>query len=105
VSILNNLNFAEPILSKVAGDTNPHRIGYFVKHVFRSSGRYSQSRLLELTDKKGDFWESYNKPNWHVRLNDYPELKEKMLNNPTMSMEEMESLFEDYSIEPFRSSN
>jgi hypothetical protein len=56
---LKKLKFGDLIENGWASEDNPHRTGYFVEHKWIKTGKHSRSKLLRLTNRKGDFWEVY----------------------------------------------
>lgn len=50
--------FGDKFINKVAGDSNPRKIGMFVRVIHRAHGRMNPGKWWQMTDGKGDFWES-----------------------------------------------
>jgi len=48
---ISRLKFGDIIVNHWAGNGNPHKQGVFVRN---------KKQTIELTDMKGNFWESYN---------------------------------------------
>jgi len=49
-------HFGERMVCIHASESNPHRVGMFVKEVRRPRGGINAGLWWELTDGKGDFW-------------------------------------------------
>lgn len=43
------LQFGDPVTNVCAGESNPHRHGFFVRRC---------NKLIEITDKRGSFWKT-----------------------------------------------
>ena len=50
------MKFGDKFISPFASEDNPRKIGYFVRWKYYK-GRTNPGKHMELTDKKGDFWE------------------------------------------------
>lgn len=51
------MKFGDRYVNPWASDRNPTKVGYFVRWKYRSRGRTNPGKYMELTDKKGKFWE------------------------------------------------
>lgn len=50
------MKFGDQFVNPFASEDNPHKVGYFVRWRYHR-GRCNPGKHMELTDKKGDFWE------------------------------------------------
>lgn len=57
---MSKFKFGEKLLSIHASERNPHRVGMFVRSYTRT-GRLNPGQFVELTDGKGDFWDTWEK--------------------------------------------
>ena len=57
---MKSLSFGDPVTNVCAGESNPHRIGYFVEYVVKTRrntfGIAHSDNIAKCTDKKGNFW-------------------------------------------------
>lgn len=65
--------FGATVTNRLAGDTNPRRVGIFVR-AGRNTGRMNHGVWWELTDGRGDFWQVSPGAAHLMRQEDFPHL-------------------------------